>query len=49
MEILDIAMTIWYSLYSFGTFFPVLLSCIKKNLAALLLGRQLKNFILIAT
>jgi hypothetical protein len=39
-------MTIWYILYSFGTFFPVLVSCTKKNLATLLsstIGRR-KNF-----
>jgi hypothetical protein len=28
-------MTIWYNLCSFGTFFPVLVSCTKKNLATL--------------
>jgi hypothetical protein len=28
-------MTIWYILYSFGTFFPVLVSCTDKNLATL--------------
>jgi hypothetical protein len=28
-------MTLWYILYSFGTFFPVLVSCTKKNLATL--------------
>jgi hypothetical protein len=28
-------MTIWYILCSFGTFFPVLVSYIKKNLATL--------------
>jgi hypothetical protein len=28
-------MTIWYSLHSFGTFSPVLVSCTKKNLATL--------------
>jgi hypothetical protein len=28
-------MTIWYILYSFGTFFPVLVSYTKKNLATL--------------
>jgi hypothetical protein len=28
-------MTIWYILYSFCTFFPVLVSCTKKNLATL--------------
>jgi hypothetical protein len=28
-------MTIWYILYSFGTFFPVLVSCTEKNLATL--------------
>jgi hypothetical protein len=28
-------MTIWYILYSFGTFFPVLVSCTKKNMATL--------------
>jgi hypothetical protein len=28
-------MTIWYILYSFGDFFPVLVSCTKKNLATL--------------
>jgi hypothetical protein len=28
-------MTIWYILYSFGTFSPVLVSCTKKNLATL--------------
>jgi hypothetical protein len=28
-------MCIWYILYSFGTFFPVLVSCTKKNLATL--------------
>jgi hypothetical protein len=28
-------MTIWYSLYSFGTFFPVLVSRTKENLATL--------------
>jgi hypothetical protein len=30
-------MTIWYTLCSFGTFFPVLVSCTKKNLATLAL------------
>jgi hypothetical protein len=29
-------MTIYYILSSFGTFFPVLVSCTKKNLATLL-------------
>jgi hypothetical protein len=29
--------TIWYILCSFGTFFPVLVSCSKKNLATLIL------------
>jgi hypothetical protein len=29
-------MTIWYILYSFGTFFPGLLSCSLKNLATLI-------------
>jgi hypothetical protein len=29
-------MTIWYILYSFGTFYPVLVACSKKNLATLL-------------
>jgi hypothetical protein len=28
-------MAIWYILYSFGTFFPVLVSCTKNNLATL--------------
>jgi hypothetical protein len=28
-------MTIWYIFCSFGTFFPVLVSCTKKNLATL--------------
>jgi hypothetical protein len=28
---------IWYILWSFGIFFPVLVSCTKKNLATLLL------------
>jgi hypothetical protein len=28
-------MTIWYILCSFGTFYPVLVSCTKKHLAAL--------------
>jgi hypothetical protein len=28
-------MTIWYILCSFGPFFPVLVSCTKKNLATL--------------
>jgi hypothetical protein len=28
-------MTIWYIFYSFGTFFPSLVSCTKKNLATL--------------
>jgi hypothetical protein len=27
---------IWYLLWSFGTFFPVLVSCTKKNLASLM-------------
>jgi hypothetical protein len=31
-------MTIWYILYPFGTFFPVLVSCTKKNLATLVLA-----------
>jgi hypothetical protein len=29
-------MTIWYILYSFGTFFPVSVLCTKKNLATLI-------------
>jgi hypothetical protein len=29
-------MTLWYILCSFGTFFPVLVSCTEKNLATLL-------------
>jgi hypothetical protein len=29
-------MTIWYILCSFGTLFPILVSCTKKNLASLL-------------
>jgi hypothetical protein len=36
VNILDFFMTIWYILCSFGTFFPVLVSCTKKNLATLL-------------
>jgi hypothetical protein len=28
-------MTIWYNMCSFATFFPVLVSCTKKNLATL--------------
>jgi hypothetical protein len=28
-------MTIWYILYSFGTYFPVLVPCAKRNLATL--------------
>jgi hypothetical protein len=28
-------MTVWYILCSFGTFFPILVSCTKKNLATL--------------
>jgi hypothetical protein len=28
-------MTIWYNLCSFGSFFPLLASCTKKNLATL--------------
>jgi hypothetical protein len=35
-DIWDIFMTIWYILYSFGTFFPVLVSWTKKNLATLI-------------
>jgi hypothetical protein len=31
-------MIIWYILCSFGTFFPVLVSCTKKNLATLVHG-----------
>jgi hypothetical protein len=30
---LGYCVTIWYILYSFGTFFPVLVLCTKKNLA----------------
>jgi hypothetical protein len=36
-------MTIWYTLCSFGTFFPVLVSCTKKNLATLRTYVQPKN------
>jgi hypothetical protein len=32
---LEIFMAIWYILWSFGKFFPVLVFCWKKNLAAL--------------
>jgi hypothetical protein len=32
---LEYFMTFWYILYSFGTFFPVSVSCTNKNLAAL--------------
>jgi hypothetical protein len=28
-------MAIWYILWNFGVFFPVLVCCVKKNLAAL--------------
>jgi hypothetical protein len=31
-------MDIWYSLWYFGIFFPVLMFCAKKNLATLLLN-----------
>jgi hypothetical protein len=34
-------MNIWYFLCLFGTFFPVLVSWTKKNLATLQQGRQL--------
>jgi hypothetical protein len=33
---LGYCMTIWYVLCSSGTFFPILVSCTKKNLASLL-------------
>jgi hypothetical protein len=36
-------MTIWYNLYSFGTFFTVLVSCTKKNLATQLLSVQVSR------
>jgi hypothetical protein len=36
-------MTIWYILYSFGTFFPVLVSFTKKNLAILLFMSEPSN------
>jgi hypothetical protein len=29
-------MTVWYIMFSFGTFFLLLVSCTKKNLATLL-------------
>jgi hypothetical protein len=34
-------MTIWYILCSFGTFFPVLVPCTKKNLATLATTEQM--------
>jgi hypothetical protein len=33
---------IYYILWSFGIFFPVLVSCIKKNLATLATGRRVE-------
>jgi hypothetical protein len=35
--------TIWYILFSFGTFFHILVSCTKKNLATLVL-EHISNF-----
>jgi hypothetical protein len=32
-------MDIWYSLWKFGIFFPVLVFCTKKNLATLVRGQ----------
>jgi hypothetical protein len=36
-------MAIWYILWSFGIFFPVLVCCTKKNLATLVAIRLLKS------
>jgi hypothetical protein len=36
-------MAIWYILWSFGTFFPVLVFCTKKNLATLFPVAALQN------
>jgi hypothetical protein len=38
-----IIMTIWYILCSFGTLFPVLVSCTKKNLATLIGSRRINQ------
>jgi hypothetical protein len=36
-------MTIWYIVYPFCTFFPVLVSCTKKNLATLCLSAKIQT------
>jgi hypothetical protein len=38
MNILGYFMNIWHVVFSFGAFFPVLVSCTKKNLATLVEG-----------
>jgi hypothetical protein len=46
VNILEFFMTIWYILCSFGTLFPVLVSCTKKNLATLVyMTIFVRNFI----
>jgi hypothetical protein len=37
-------MTMWYVFCSFGNFFPVLVSCTKKNLATLVRVTRLGDF-----
>jgi hypothetical protein len=36
-------MAIWYYMWSFGLFSPVLVCCTKKNLASLLCSREATN------